>query len=144
MCSVEASVLLQFFCTLPQTCASVQSCLQGLQTLTWTSWLSLCSDMTCNYETLYRQLCFFPNHVQWTEFTTGGHSSCRNIWTDDQWKQDAAELSFECHASLQTVFNFNFVIIQYWEKKCNPFWNKVVKWQCAEQVKDCEYFLDAL
>jgi hypothetical protein len=30
--------------------------------------------------TLYRQVCAFPNHVQWIEFTTGGlQSSCRNI-----------------------------------------------------------------
>ena len=38
--------------------------------------------LTCaiNCETLYRQMCAFPNHVQSIEFTTGGlQSSCRNI-----------------------------------------------------------------
>ena len=38
--------------------------------------------LTCNVNcgTLYRQVCAFPNHVQSTEFTTGGfQSSCRNI-----------------------------------------------------------------
>ena len=35
---------------------------------------------TVNCGTLYRQVCAFPNHVQSTEFTTGGlQSSCRNI-----------------------------------------------------------------
>jgi hypothetical protein len=43
---------------------------------------------TVNCGTLYRQVCAFPNHVQ---------SSCRNI-KDDQWKQDAPELNFECHS----------------------------------------------
>jgi hypothetical protein len=33
-----------------------------------------------NCETLYRQVCAFPNHVQSIEFTTGGlQSNCRNI-----------------------------------------------------------------
>ena len=38
--------------------------------------------LTCNVNcgTLYRQVCAFPNHVQSTEFTTGGlQSSWRNI-----------------------------------------------------------------
>ena len=35
---------------------------------------------TVNCGTLYRQVCAFPNHVQSTEFTTGGlKSSCRNM-----------------------------------------------------------------
>ena len=35
---------------------------------------------TVNCGTLYGQVCAFPNHVQSTEFTTGGlQSSCRNI-----------------------------------------------------------------
>ncbi len=35
---------------------------------------------TVNCGILYRQVCAFPNHVQSTEFTTGGlQSSCRNI-----------------------------------------------------------------
>ena len=35
---------------------------------------------TVNCGTLYRQVCVFPNHVQSTEFNTGGlQSSCRNI-----------------------------------------------------------------
>ena len=35
---------------------------------------------TVNCETLYRQVCAFPNHVQSIKFTTGGlQSSCRNI-----------------------------------------------------------------
>lgn len=37
---------------------------------------------TIHYDCIYyRQTCAFPNHVQSTEFTTGGlQSSCRNIW----------------------------------------------------------------
>jgi hypothetical protein len=48
---------------------------------------------TVNYGSLYKQVCAFPKHVQSIEFTTGGlQSTCRNI-KDDQWKQDAPELS---------------------------------------------------
>ncbi len=39
--------------------------------------------LTCTVHcgTLYRQVCAFPNHVQSTEFTSGGlQSRCRNIW----------------------------------------------------------------
>ena len=32
---------------LPRNCALIQSCLGGLQTIPWTSWLGLCSDMYC-------------------------------------------------------------------------------------------------
>ena len=42
--------------------------------------LVLALTCTVNCETLYRQVCTFPNHVQSNEFTTGGlQSSCRNI-----------------------------------------------------------------
>jgi hypothetical protein len=35
---------------------------------------------TVNCGTLYRQVCAFPNHVQYIDVTTGGlQSSCRNI-----------------------------------------------------------------
>ena len=53
---------------------------------------------TVNCGTLNRQVCAYPDYVQSIEFTTGGlQSSCRNI-KDDQWKQDAPELNFECHS----------------------------------------------
>lgn len=32
----------EMFCTLSQICAAIQSCLGGLQTIPWTSWLGLC------------------------------------------------------------------------------------------------------
>jgi hypothetical protein len=35
------------FGTLPQICASTQSCLEALQTIPLTSWLGFCSDMHC-------------------------------------------------------------------------------------------------
>jgi hypothetical protein len=37
-------------------------------------------------------VCVFPNHVQSSEFTTGGHLK------DDQWKQDAPEFNFESYS----------------------------------------------
>ena len=76
---METTVLLgtvnaaAIFCTLPQICASTQSCLGALRTIPSTSWLGFCSDTHC-------QLLDFPNHVQSIELTTGGlQSSCRNI-----------------------------------------------------------------
>ena len=45
-----------------------------------TSCLVCALTCTVNCGTLYRQVCAFPNHVQSTEFTTGGlQLSCRNI-----------------------------------------------------------------
>ena len=46
----------------------------------WPRGLAFALTRTVNCGTLYRQLCAFPNHVQSTEFTTGGlQSSWRNI-----------------------------------------------------------------
>ena len=36
-----------FVSTFPQICASTQSCLRALQTISSTSWLGFCSDMHC-------------------------------------------------------------------------------------------------
>ena len=58
--------------TLPQICASTQSCLGALLTIYSTSWLGFCSDMHCQLLDLYIVRCAFPNHVQAIEFTTGG------------------------------------------------------------------------
>ena len=70
----------RFFCTLPQDCPEEQICLRGLQTIPLTSCLICALTCTVNCGTLYRQVCAFPNHVQSTEFTTGGlQLSCRNI-----------------------------------------------------------------
>ena len=63
-----------------EICSSRQSCLGGLQTIPLTSCLVCALTCTVNCGTLYRQMCAFPNHVQSTEFTTGGlQLSCRNI-----------------------------------------------------------------
>jgi len=79
--SLGSSMLQQFFRSLPQICASMQSCLRGLQTIPWTSCLCLCSDMQCNYGTFDGKVCAFPNLDQSTGFTTGGlQSGCRNFW----------------------------------------------------------------
>ena len=68
-----------FLGTLPQICASTQSCLWALRTIPSTSGLRFCSDMHCQQWDL-RQVYAFPNHVQSIEFTTGGlQSSCTNI-----------------------------------------------------------------
>ena len=72
------SMLQTFFGTLPQICASTQSCLGALQTIPLASWLGFCSDMHCQLQDLI-QTGVFPNHVQSIEFTTGGLPSCRNI-----------------------------------------------------------------
>ena len=46
----------------------------------WPHNLFFALTCTVNYETLYRQVCAFPNHFQLIEFTTCGlQSSCRNI-----------------------------------------------------------------
>jgi hypothetical protein len=59
------------------TKTKAQSCLRALRTIPSISWIGFCS---VNCETLYRQVCAFPNHVQSIEFTTcGRQSSCRNI-----------------------------------------------------------------
>ena len=72
-------LLLRSGCTLPQICSSRQSCLGGLQTIPLASCLVCALTCTVNCGTLCRQVCAFPNHVQSTEFTTGGlHLSCRN------------------------------------------------------------------
>ena len=80
---MEATVLIgqqNFFFTLTQICSSRQSCIGGLQTISLTSCLVCALTCTVNCGTLYRQVCAFPNHVQSTEFTTGGlQLSCRNI-----------------------------------------------------------------
>ena len=73
-------MLQKYFGTLPQICASTQSCLGALRTIPSTSWLVFALTCTVNYGTLYRQVCPFPNHVQSIDFTTGRlQSSCRNI-----------------------------------------------------------------
>jgi hypothetical protein len=59
------------FCSLPQTCASTQSCLGALRPIPLTSWLDFCSDMHCRLWTLYRQVCAYPIHVQSIELNTG-------------------------------------------------------------------------
>ena len=75
------SMLQTFFGTLPQSCASTQSCLGAQWTIPSTSWLGFCSDMhTVDCGPLYRQVCAFPNNVESIEFTTSGlQSSCRTI-----------------------------------------------------------------
>ena len=71
-----------FFCAFPQICSSRQSCLGGLQAIPLTSCLVCALTCTVNCGTLYRQVCAFPNHVQSTEFTTGGlQLCCRNIFS---------------------------------------------------------------
>ncbi|KAK6308683.1 hypothetical protein J4Q44_G00201460 [Coregonus suidteri] len=73
-------MLQKCFGTLPQICASTQSCLGALRTIPSSSWLFFALTCTVNCGTLYRQVCAFPNHVQSMKFTTGGlQSSCRNI-----------------------------------------------------------------
>ena len=48
---------------------------------------------------LYRQVFAFPNNVQSIEFATGGlQTSCGNIFTDYQSKQDAPELNLDFHS----------------------------------------------
>ncbi len=72
--------MLLYCCWIKWLHISIQSCLGSLQTILWTSWLVCALTCTVNCGTLYRQVCAFPNHVQSTEFTTGGlQSSCRNI-----------------------------------------------------------------
>jgi hypothetical protein len=41
------SMLEKCFGTLPQICASTQSCLRALRTIPSTSWLGFCSDVHC-------------------------------------------------------------------------------------------------
>ena len=83
-----------FWC-LPQICASTQSCLEALQTIPSTSWLGFCADMHCQLcDLIQTSVCLSKSF----EFTTGGlQSSCRNIFKDDQWKQDEHGLNFESH-----------------------------------------------
>jgi hypothetical protein len=47
LCFWGPSILQTFLGTLPQICASTQSCLRALQTIPSTSWLGYCSDMHC-------------------------------------------------------------------------------------------------
>lgn len=50
-------------------------------------------------------MCSFPNHVQLTEHVTGGDLK------NDQWEQDAPELSCTCHGKdCQVTFVFLFLI----------------------------------
>lgn len=56
-----------FFWSLPDSWASVQSCLRGLHTTPWTSRSSLCSDM------MTERPC--PNRVHSTELSSGGLQS---------------------------------------------------------------------
>lgn len=60
-----------------------------------------------NWETLYRQMCAFPNHAQSIEFTTDGHKSrCRNIsmMTNRNWSHWA---KFQCNNSyVNVIFQF--------------------------------------
>ncbi len=73
-------MLQKFFYTLPQICASIQSCLGGLQTIPWTSWLGLCSDMQLTVGPFIDRCVPFQIMSNQTEFTTGGlQSSSRNI-----------------------------------------------------------------
>ena len=62
-----------FFGTLPQICASTQSCLGALRTILLTP-VACFFSLTCtvNCGSLYRQVCAFPNHVQSIEITTDG------------------------------------------------------------------------
>ena len=64
---------LQYY-SLSQRCASIQSCLGGLQTIALTCVLTC----TVNYGTFYRKVCSFPNHDKSTEFITV-ESGCRNF-----------------------------------------------------------------
>lgn len=62
--------------------ASMQSCLRMYKQFLGLYSLLCALIWTIHYDCIYyRQTCAFPNHVQSTEFTTGGlQSSCRNIW----------------------------------------------------------------
>ena len=63
-CFWGPSMLQTFFRTLPQICASTQSCLGALRTIPSTSCLGFFA-LTCtvNCGTLYRQVCAFPNPI---------------------------------------------------------------------------------
>ena len=114
-----------FFCTLPQICSSRQSCLEGLQTIPLT--LSLVCALTCtvNCGALYRQVCAFPNHVQSTEFTTGGlQLSYRNIsrMISGHRMQLSSILSFMAKAvnTYEHVISF-FILNTFAKKKKKTF-----------------------
>ena len=51
--------------SLPQTCASTQSCLGALRTIPSTSWLALYSAIHCQlWDLKLKGVCAFPNHVK--------------------------------------------------------------------------------
>lgn len=56
-------------------------------------WRALMCTAYC--QTLYRQVCALPNHVQSTEFTTDGLQKLQQHLKGDQRKQDAPELYSE-------------------------------------------------
>ena len=98
---MEATVLLETFnsaerlCSAPLICASTQSCLWALQAVPKPHGLVFALISIATYESLYRQVCAFPNHVQSWKFSTGGHlSKVKKHLNDDQEKWEAPELNF--------------------------------------------------
>lgn len=53
-------MLQKCFCALPQIFASIRSCLRGLHTIPWMSWLGLCPDMQCQIWDLIQTDMPFP------------------------------------------------------------------------------------
>ncbi len=93
-CFCEPPMLQTFFCTLPQICASgaILSQRSTDNSLDFMAWFVLWHALL--HVEPYRQVFAFRNHVQSTQFTTGGlQSSCINIsrmisgWTGCTWAQ---------------------------------------------------------
>lgn len=96
---MEATVVLatistaECFHSLPQVCASTQSCLWALQAVPLTSWLGFYSDVHCQlWDYTQTGVCAFPYHIQLDEFTTGGLQS--RGFKDHQEKWEGPEHSF--------------------------------------------------
>ena len=108
------------FWSLSQTCASTQSCLWALQAVPSPHGLVFALICTVSCETLYRQVCAFPNHVQSIQFTTGGQC----VETSQRWSREMGGKVFPFLVHLQKFLKscFCFVIygvlgVDWWGKK---------------------------
>ena len=102
------SMQLTFFGTLPQICASTQSCLRALGTIPSTLWLGFCSDMHCQMWDLILTGVYLskscPIYHRWTPI------KLKKQLKDDQWinRMHLSSISSLIAKGLNTYVNKDF------------------------------------
>ncbi len=119
-----ASMLQKCLCTFPRSLPRYNSVSEVYRQLFGLHGLVCALTYTVNCGTLCRQVCAFPNHVQSTEFTTGGlQSSCRNI--SRMISGNRMHLSSILSVMAKSV-NI-YVHVYFFHKKTNTIFTKKIK-----------------